>query len=123
KGQWLDLARPAVGAARIDDIKWGCTFFLLSKARERARSSGQPGLLCVCMGRRRAVHLAMTIKGVFLDFGFVIGYPTAGIDRKYFYLDWDGIDTVIKDREMTQHLRPGVGRAELEALRGRICGR
>ena len=58
----------------------------------------------------------MTIKGVFLDFGFVIGYPTAGIDRRYFYLDWDGIDTIIKDREMTQHLRPGVGRAELKAF-------
>lgn len=58
----------------------------------------------------------MTIKGVFLDFGFVIGYPTAGIDRKYFYLDWDGIDTILKKQDLTQHLRPGVGRAELAAF-------
>ena len=58
----------------------------------------------------------MTIKGVFFDFGYVIGYPTAGIDRKYFYLDWDGIDTIIKDRELMRDLRPEIGRAELEAF-------
>jgi HAD superfamily hydrolase (TIGR01549 family) len=58
----------------------------------------------------------MTVKGIFLDFGFVIGYPTAGIDRKYFYLDWDGINTILKDRDLTQHLRPDVGPAELEAF-------
>ena len=58
----------------------------------------------------------MTVKGIFLDFGFVIGYPTSGIDRKYFYLDWDGIDTIIKDRDLTQHLRPNIGRSELEAF-------
>ncbi len=58
----------------------------------------------------------MTIKGIFFDFGFVIGYPTAGIDRKYFYLDWGGIDTLLTDRELMPTLRPGVGRAELEAF-------
>jgi HAD superfamily hydrolase (TIGR01549 family) len=58
----------------------------------------------------------MTVKGIFLDFGFVIGYPTTGIDRKYFYLDWDGIDTILKDRDLTQYLRPDVGQAELEAF-------
>jgi hypothetical protein len=62
----------------------------------------------------------MTVKGVFLDFGFVIGYPTPGItrprNRKYNYLDWDGIDTMLKDPDLTQHLRPGVGHAELEAF-------
>jgi HAD superfamily hydrolase (TIGR01549 family) len=58
----------------------------------------------------------MTIKGVFFDFGFVIGYPTVDINRKYFYLNWDGIDTIIKDREMKQYLRPDVGRAGLEAF-------
>ncbi|MBN1933434.1 MAG: HAD family hydrolase [Anaerolineae bacterium] len=58
----------------------------------------------------------MTIKGVFFDFGFVIGYPTAGINRKYFYLDWDGIDAILKDRDLTLHLRPDVGRAGLEAF-------
>jgi hypothetical protein len=58
----------------------------------------------------------MTVKGVFLDFGFVIGYQTPGINRKYFYLDWDGIDTMLKDPDLTQHLRLGVGQAELEAF-------
>ena len=58
----------------------------------------------------------MTVKGIFLDFGFVIGYPATGIDRKYFYLNWDGIDTILKDRDLTQHLRPDVGQAELEAF-------
>lgn len=58
----------------------------------------------------------MAIKGIFFDFGFVIGYPTVGIDRKYFYLDWDGIDTILKDRELRCNLRPGVGHAELEAF-------
>jgi FMN phosphatase YigB (HAD superfamily) len=58
----------------------------------------------------------MTIKGVFFDFGFVIGYPTTGIDRKYFYLDWNGIDTILKDQELRQDLREDVGRAELEAF-------
>jgi len=59
---------------------------------------------------------AMIIKGIFLDFGFVIGYTTTGIDRKYFYLDWHGIDTILKDRDLTQHLRPDVGHTELEAF-------
>jgi HAD superfamily hydrolase (TIGR01549 family) len=58
----------------------------------------------------------MTIKGVFFDFGFVIGYPTAGIDRRSFYLDWNGIDTLLKDRELAQHLQTGVGQTELEAF-------
>ena len=58
----------------------------------------------------------MTVKGIFLDFGFVIGYPTPGIDRKYFYLDWNGIDTILKDRDLTPHLRSNTGRWELEAF-------
>lgn len=58
----------------------------------------------------------MTIKGVFLDFGFVIGYPTSGIDRKYFYLDWNGIGAILKDRDLAQYLRPDVGQTELETF-------
>jgi HAD superfamily hydrolase (TIGR01549 family) len=56
----------------------------------------------------------MSIKAVFFDFGFVIGFPRAGIDRRYFYLDWDGIDTILRDPELKQNLRANVGRAELE---------
>ena len=63
-----------------------------------------------------STNFAMAIKGVFFDFGFVIGYPASGIDRKYFYLDWDGIDTLIKDWKLARHLRPGIGRSELEAF-------
>jgi HAD superfamily hydrolase (TIGR01549 family) len=58
----------------------------------------------------------MTIQGVFFDFGFVLGFPAAGIDWKYLYLDWDGIPAILQDRELAQHLRPGVGQAELEAF-------
>jgi HAD superfamily hydrolase (TIGR01549 family) len=58
----------------------------------------------------------MTIQGIFFDFGYVIGYPAAGLDRKYLYLDWNGIDAILKDRALAQHLRPGVGRAELEGF-------
>jgi HAD superfamily hydrolase (TIGR01549 family) len=58
----------------------------------------------------------MSVKGIFFDFGFVIGYPTVDMERKYFYLDWDGINTILKDRDLTQHLRPDVGQAELEAF-------
>jgi HAD superfamily hydrolase (TIGR01549 family) len=58
----------------------------------------------------------MAVKGIFLDFGFVIGYPTPGLDRRYFYLDWDGLDTILQDHDLTQHLRPDVGQAELEAF-------
>lgn len=58
----------------------------------------------------------MTVKGIFLDFGFVIGYPTHNTTRKYFYLNWDGIDTLLKDPDLTPYLRSGVGHAELEAF-------
>ncbi len=58
----------------------------------------------------------MPIKGVFFDFGFVIGYPAAGTARKYFDLNWDGVKTIVDDPEVAPDLRPGVGCAELEAF-------
>jgi HAD superfamily hydrolase (TIGR01662 family) len=62
----------------------------------------------------------MLVKGIFLDFGFVIGYPAPDItrprNRKYMYLDWNGIETILKDQDLTPHLRPDVGKAELEAF-------
>lgn len=58
----------------------------------------------------------MNIHAVYLDFGFVLGYPTPGIDRKYLYLDWHGIDTLLADPKIAPHLRPGIGRHELEAF-------
>jgi HAD superfamily hydrolase (TIGR01549 family) len=56
------------------------------------------------------------IKGAFFDFGFVIGFPRSGIDRRYLYLDWDGIDAVFKDPELAPNLRAGLGRVELETF-------
>ena len=56
------------------------------------------------------------IKGVFFDFGFVIGFPRHGIDRKFFYLDWDGIDAICKDQKLAKHIRVGIGKVELEAF-------
>ena len=58
----------------------------------------------------------MIVKSIFFDFGFVIGYPTRGIDRRYFYLDWDGIDTILKDQDLAPHLQPKIGPLELEAF-------
>jgi HAD superfamily hydrolase (TIGR01549 family) len=59
------------------------------------------------------------IQGILFDFGYVIGYPPEGIDRKYLYLDWDGIDGILQDPRLAGHLRQGVGRVELEALMAR----
>lgn len=56
------------------------------------------------------------VKGIFFDFGFVIGYPLPGIERRYLYLDWDGIAAMLHDRELAPRLRPGVEQAELEAF-------
>lgn len=58
----------------------------------------------------------MIVKGIFFDFGFVIGYPLPGIDRRYFYLNWDGIAAILQDHDLAPRLRPGVGQAELEAF-------
>ena len=58
----------------------------------------------------------MTIKGIFFDFGFVIGYPPADLERKYLYLDWQGLDAILQDPVLARELRPGVGRADLEAF-------
>lgn len=57
--------------------------------------------------------LERTLRAVFFDFGGVIGHPPPGIDRKYFYLDWDGIGAILLDRELSKRLRPGNGQPEL----------
>ncbi|MFN8492323.1 MAG: HAD family hydrolase [Caldilineaceae bacterium] len=58
----------------------------------------------------------MTIKGIFFDFGFVIGFPRSGLDRRYFYLDWTGIDAVLNDQTLIPKIRTGIGKPELEAF-------
>ncbi len=56
----------------------------------------------------------MTLKGIFFDFGFVIGFPRSDIERRYFYLDWDGIEAIFKDQDLAKNLRARMDRAELE---------
>ena len=57
-----------------------------------------------------------SIQGIFFDFGYVIGYPVVGIDRKYFYLNWDGIDAILRDPAIKQCFRSNVGKVELVAF-------
>ena len=56
------------------------------------------------------------IKGVYFDFGYVIGYPISNIDREYLYLDWNGVKSMIEDAQISQYLRSGVGLKELTAF-------
>ena len=58
----------------------------------------------------------MNIRAVYFDFGFVIGYPRPGIDRKFFYLDWHGIETLYHDPEMAMYFRPGVTPKDVETF-------
>jgi HAD superfamily hydrolase (TIGR01509 family) len=58
----------------------------------------------------------MIKKAVLLDFGYVIGFPVADIDRKYLYMDWNGIHSILNDRELKHQLWPSIGSAELEAF-------
>jgi HAD superfamily hydrolase (TIGR01549 family) len=53
------------------------------------------------------------LQGIYFDFGFVIGYPTVEMEQKYLYMDWSGVDRIVEDRKVGEHLRPGVGKAEL----------
>jgi FMN phosphatase YigB (HAD superfamily) len=55
----------------------------------------------------------MNLKAVFFDFGFVIGYPPPGIERKYLYLDWGGIDAILTDQKLKQRLLPNIGCEQL----------
>jgi HAD superfamily hydrolase (TIGR01549 family) len=58
----------------------------------------------------------MPIKGIFFDFGFVIGYPLRDVDRSYFYLDWDGIGSILHDPELTPFLKPGIRLSDLASF-------
>ena len=56
------------------------------------------------------------IRGVYFDFGYVIGHPIPNIDRQYLYLDWDGIKGITEDPNISRYLRPGVGPEDLTTL-------
>lgn len=55
-----------------------------------------------------------SVKGIYFDFGYVIAKPKKEVEKKYFYLDWDGIDEIVRDSKLSGCLLPGVGRQELE---------
>lgn len=59
---------------------------------------------------------AAPLKGVFLDFGYVIGFPPDDLDRAFLYLDWNGIDAILNDKELAQRLLPGIGRDRIAAF-------
>jgi len=48
------------------------------------------------------------VKGIYLDFGFVIGFPDKEIEKKYLYLNWDGIPEILKDMELKKRIRPKI---------------
>lgn len=54
------------------------------------------------------------IKGIYFDFGYVIGYTKPDIDRKNLYLNWDGISDIVKDENLSQYFNKGIGVKELE---------
>lgn len=62
------------------------------------------------------MHRTMPLRGVFLDFGYVIGFPPDDLDRAFLYLDWNGIDAMLHDTELAQRLLPGIGRDRIRAF-------
>lgn len=54
------------------------------------------------------------IKGIYFDFGNVIGYPKQDIDRKNLYLNWDGIRSIMENPDISKHLNKGKGLKEVE---------
>jgi FMN phosphatase YigB (HAD superfamily) len=58
----------------------------------------------------------MITKGILLDFGYMIGFPLIGVEWKYLYMDWNGIQSILKDVELKQRLRQNTSYAELEAF-------
>lgn len=60
------------------------------------------------------LNLMQGIKGIYFDFGYVIGYPKPNIERKNLYLNWDGIKGIIENAELSKYLNAEVGLKELE---------
>ena len=56
------------------------------------------------------------IQGVYFDFGGVIGCPKTAKERKFAYLDWDGLGKILVDKKMSRCLLPGIGQQDLEAF-------
>ncbi len=56
------------------------------------------------------------IKGILFDFGYVIAHPISNIDRKFLYLNWNGIDTILQDQVLLSNMHSGIFHLELEAF-------
>jgi hypothetical protein len=58
--------------------------------------------------------LVNRIQAIYFDFGHVIGFPVSGLERKYLYLDWDGIKGIVGDSDLSQYLFSNVRQQQLE---------
>lgn len=58
----------------------------------------------------------MKLKAVYFDFGYVLGYPKKNIEKKYLYLDWDGIKEITKDTFLIPRLRKNIAEKEIQSF-------
>lgn len=56
------------------------------------------------------------VKGIYFDFGNVMGYPKPDIEDKNLYLNWDGIKGIVENRVLSKHLKKDVGLKEIECF-------
>ncbi len=56
------------------------------------------------------------IKGILFDFGYVIAYPANNIDRKFLYLNWNGIDAILQDKTLSTKMHSGISHLDLESF-------
>lgn len=58
----------------------------------------------------------MAIKVIFFDFGYTLASPPVGLERRYLYLDWDGMARITVDPLLAPCLRPGMDAGQLTSI-------
>jgi len=58
----------------------------------------------------------LAIKGIYFDFGYVIGYPPPDLERRFLYLDWKGIEPLFADEVLRTYWRPDLTLQGLQAF-------
>jgi HAD superfamily hydrolase (TIGR01549 family) len=48
----------------------------------------------------------IAIKSIYFDFGYVIGFPPPGLERRFLYLDWNGIEPLFADEALRAYWKP-----------------
>jgi HAD superfamily hydrolase (TIGR01549 family) len=48
----------------------------------------------------------IAIKSIYFDFGYVIGYPPPDLERRFLYLDWQGIEPLFADEALRTYWKP-----------------